>query len=94
MRHQGPNSTFVAKSLTFISSSSLFSTAHAAVLRDAPFAILYYTAYELAKDTQRKALGLKQEERLGRVSNFIGGAAAGAFAAICTNPLDVIKTYA
>lgn len=72
---------------------SLFSTAHAAVLRDAPFAAIYYTAYEVMKDIQRSLLGMKKDEKLGRINNFIGGAAAGAFAAICTNPLDVVKTY-
>jgi hypothetical protein len=71
---------------------SLFSSVHAAVLRDAPFAVLYYSAYEVMKDVQRHYLDLDKNERLGRINNFIGGACAGAFAAICTNPLDVVKT--
>jgi hypothetical protein len=73
--------------------SSLFSTAHAAVIRDAPFAALYYSAYEMMKDVQRWLFGIPREEKLSRANNFIGGGIAGAFASICTNPMDVVKTY-
>jgi len=71
---------------------SLFSTAHAALLRDAPFAAIYFTTYEIMKDVQRKVTGTSKDEKLGRINNFIGGATAGAVAALCTNPLDVVKT--
>lgn len=73
--------------------SSLFSSVNAAILRDAPFAALYYTAYEVMKDVQRWAVGIQEDQPLTPMNNFIGGAVAGAFAAICTNPLDVVKTY-
>lgn len=76
-----------------MASRSLFSTAHVALLRDAPFAALYFSAYELMKDFQRWASGKKEEEKLRRIHTFFGGAFAGAFACFCTNPLDVVKTY-
>ncbi|KAL6059475.1 Mitochondrial carrier [Balamuthia mandrillaris] len=62
-----------------------------AVLRDVPFAAIYFLSYELLKEQQ--IFRFKAEkERLAIYNHLLAGAGAGAVAATCTNPFDVVKT--
>lgn len=71
----------------------MFSNAHVALMRDAPFALLYFSCYEAMKDVQRLALVKESNESLGTVNHLIGGAVAGSVATALTIPFDVLKTY-
>eukprot|EP01087_Luapelamoeba_hula_P020954 TRINITY_DN7234_c0_g1_i4.p1 TRINITY_DN7234_c0_g1~~TRINITY_DN7234_c0_g1_i4.p1 ORF type:complete len:382 (+),score=60.10 TRINITY_DN7234_c0_g1_i4:37-1182(+) len=62
------------------------------VLRDAPFAAIYFLSYEMLKEVQHQLTGIPEEERLKAYNHLIAGAGAGGFAATCTIPLDVVKT--
>jgi hypothetical protein len=73
---------------------SMFSNAHVALMRDAPFALLYFSGYEVMKDIQRKITGQASNEKLGTMNHLIGGAVAGSVATALTIPFDVLKTYA
>eukprot|EP00741_Cyanophora_paradoxa_P021351 tig00021348_g20610.t1 len=71
------------------------------LLRDAPFAMIYFTSYELFKRAQGGLRAAPADAPAGRAAsdpelgtgNFLlAGAAAGVLASTCTSPLDVIKT--
>lgn len=74
----------------------MFNFAHAAVARDAPFALIYFSTYEIMKDIQKKFLPSHfndKTHKLGIINHLLGGAVAGAVASTMTHPIDVIKTY-
>lgn len=58
------------------------------LLRDVPFSALYWYCYERFRAIFLREYGADYLV----VSSFFGGAASGMVAAICTNPLDVIKS--
>lgn len=72
------------------------------LLRDAPFAAIYFTSYEALKRLQLKLLekrdfatGYNKNEKTTAqksAAHFISGAFAGAIATLCTIPIDVVKT--
>lgn len=70
----------------------MFASAHAAIARDAPFAAIYFTTYEVTKNTQKKYIK-EGNEGLNVYNNLLSGAIAGGTASIATNPIDVVKTY-
>ncbi|KAL0485713.1 hypothetical protein AKO1_003294 [Acrasis kona] len=57
------------------------------LLRDAPFAAIYFTSYELLK--MQLSLGEKSKKTW---QHLVSGACAGAVATCCTIPVDVVKT--
>ena len=73
----------------------MFNFAHAAIARDAPFALVYFSTYEVMKDVQKRFLPSDFNDRknkLGMINHLLGGAAAGAVASTVTHPMDVVKT--
>eukprot|EP01080_Neovahlkampfia_damariscottae_P004227 gene4227-7564_t len=58
------------------------------ILRDAPFAAVYFTTYELMKNNMNES----QNSSLKPFQHFISGAVAGAIATTCTISVDVVKT--
>jgi len=60
------------------------------VVRDVPFAAIYFLSYEVAKEVQTRFVtpGVQLQ-----IQNYlVAGAVAGALAATCTIPFDVVKT--
>ncbi|XP_054751371.2 probable mitochondrial glutathione transporter SLC25A40 [Lytechinus pictus] len=68
---------------------SLWRGVGSTILRDAPYAILYWTNYELLK-TQVMRVYNVTEPTVG--ITFWAGTASGVFASIVTTPFDVVKT--
>ncbi|PSN50100.1 Solute carrier family 25 member 40 [Blattella germanica] len=64
----------------------LFKGLGSTLLRDVPFSAIYWFHYETFKSL------LTQGAPSFTVS-FVSGATAGAIAAMCTNPFDVVKTH-
>lgn len=68
---------------------SLWRGVGSTILRDVPYAILYWTNYELLKTQVMKFYDVV-EPTVGMT--FWAGAASGVFASIVTTPFDVVKT--
>ncbi|EFC50540.1 predicted protein [Naegleria gruberi] len=80
--------------------SGFFSGYYVTLLRDAPFAAIYFTSYE----TIKRMLSIKQQKheistdelakkRPGKsIHHLFAGALAGAIGTTCTIPVDVVKT--
>jgi solute carrier family 25 (mitochondrial aspartate/glutamate transporter), member 12/13 len=66
----------------------LFGNVPIALLRDAPFSLIYFTAYEVFKNFQKRHTTIPH----GFWSHMACGGAAGAIAATVTIPFDVVKT--
>lgn len=63
------------------------------LLRDAPFAGIYFTTYEYLKKLQGGSLlNVKGGDGLHAGNHLIAGATAGAVASTATIPVDVVKT--
>ena len=77
----------IAKSVRELGLSGLFSGSTATLLRDVPFAALYFTLYGQIKTAVGP--GLTDQAWL---SHLIAGIGAGAFASYVTTPLDLLKT--
>jgi len=67
----------------------MFASVNSAILRDAPFAAIYFSGYESFKKMLRDR---KKDGTLHSGSYLLSGACAGGVAAALTNPLDVLKT--
>jgi len=61
------------------------------ILRDAPFAFLYFTGYETMKTIQYRLLK-KDVHQLQAWNHLLAGACAGGMASAMTVPFDVLKT--
>jgi hypothetical protein len=62
------------------------------MMRDVPFAGLYFTSYETCKYLQRMYLERSQSSaQLGHLHHLLAGALAGSLASVCTLPMDVVK---
>ena len=71
----------------------LFQGYISTMMRDVPFAGLYFSSYESFKYVQRVYL-LKdgnESSQLTHIHHLFAGALAGAFASVCTLPMDVVK---
>lgn len=68
----------------------MFNSIIIAFMRDAPFSLIYFTTYELAKRLQSKFFG--GQRRLNLMNHLVSGACAGAVGAVLTCPMDVVKT--
>jgi hypothetical protein len=73
-----------------------FSGYGVTLLRDAPFAAIYFTTYDIMKHI---VLKLDENNESGNVINakrqtkqLLAGACSGAIATTCTIPIDVVKT--
>jgi hypothetical protein len=80
----------------------------ATILRDIPFAAVYFLSYETLKDVQMRAMrwyrpnsfpeplpqdsATKREKKLRTGNFFLAGAGAAACAVTLTMPMDVVKT--
>ncbi|KAL9644865.1 hypothetical protein ABK040_005345 [Willaertia magna] len=68
------------------------------LMRDAPFAAIYFTSYEIIKRLfiKRRIQQLHMESNEGKktksIHHLIAGALAGAIGTTCTIPIDVVKT--
>lgn len=65
------------------------------LLRDAPFAAIYFTSYETMKTLQQKAIDKftpLDHSRAKSLQHLVAGACAGAIASAFTIPIDVVKT--
>jgi len=71
--------------------AGFFSYTHAALLRDIPFSVIYFSFYEFAKTIQTNLMK-KYDKKMGTVNHLISGGLAGMVATSATIPLDVIKT--
>ncbi|PRP84811.1 hypothetical protein PROFUN_07465 [Planoprotostelium fungivorum] len=82
----------------------LFVSVQSAIIRDASYACLYFTSYEVMKWTQRRCLGLQRENEvktpgkrtiddgLKPINHALAGSVAGIIATTLTIPFDVVKT--
>ena len=61
----------------------------ATLARDVPFSAIYWTCFEMAKETSMK---WNEHEKPFLIDTFTSGAFAGAIAATITTPVDVLKT--
>lgn len=72
---------------------SLFAGVGVTILRDIPFSITYFLAYESSKTLQQRLYkGSEAKNKLGPINHLIAGAFAAACGVCVSNPLDVIKT--
>lgn len=71
--------------------SAFFAGYRATLLMNVPFTAVYFSGYESAKKFILDWRGLREHE-FSATSHCIAGGLAGAAAAACTNPLDVVKT--
>ena len=73
--------------------TGLFQGYVCTMMRDVPFAGLYFTSYESFKYVQRLYLldGNDRTQELSHIHYLAAGALAGAFASVCTLPMDVVK---
>ncbi|XP_072040540.1 mitochondrial glutathione transporter SLC25A40-like [Amphiura filiformis] len=60
------------------------------ILRDVPYAIIYWTNYEMLKTQLTHSLNTDQPTV---AITFCAGAISGVFASIVTTPFDVVKTH-
>ena len=79
--------TSIAQSVRELGLSGLFSGSTATLLRDVPFAALYFTLYGQIKT----AVGPCLTDQAWLL-HLIAGIGAGAFASYATTPLDLLKT--
>eukprot|EP00761_Pharyngomonas_kirbyi_P006530 gb/GECH01006537.1/.p1 GENE.gb/GECH01006537.1/~~gb/GECH01006537.1/.p1 ORF type:complete len:318 (+),score=46.30 gb/GECH01006537.1/:1-954(+) len=59
------------------------------LLRDAPFAAIYFTTYEMFKVAQQRVFGISESSM---PNHLAAGASAGFISTCCTIPVDVVKT--
>lgn len=72
---------------------ALFSGVGVTVLRDIPFSIVYFLAYESTRTLQQWFYhGSESDNRLGVINHMLSGAFAAACGISVSNPLDVVKT--
>ncbi len=72
----------------------LFAGVGITILRDIPFAIVYFLAYESVKTAQQLAMDEydNNNNKIGPINHMIAGSIAAACSVFISNPLDVIKT--
>eukprot|EP01117_Protostelium_nocturnum_P007099 TRINITY_DN2545_c0_g1_i2.p1 TRINITY_DN2545_c0_g1~~TRINITY_DN2545_c0_g1_i2.p1 ORF type:complete len:323 (-),score=37.60 TRINITY_DN2545_c0_g1_i2:336-1304(-) len=77
----------------------LFNSVQSSVLRDTPYAAIYFSSYEFFKWTQSKVVKSpapfqfgSKKEKLGPINHMFAGSLAGIVATTATIPFDVIKT--
>lgn len=68
---------------------SLWRGVGSTILRDVPYAILYWTNYELLKTQVMKVYDVSEATL---AMTFWAGTASGVFASVVTTPFDVVKT--
>lgn len=72
---------------------ALFSGLGVTILRDIPFSVIYFLAYESSKAVQQYFhQGSEANNKLGPVNHMLSGAFAAACGVCVSNPLDVVKT--
>lgn len=69
---------------------SLWRGLYPMLLRDVPFSIFYWIAYEYLK---YEILSTKFGHHYSNLVPLLAGSVSGASAAVLTNPLDVVKTH-
>jgi len=73
--------------------SGFFSGYAVTLMRDAPFAAIYFTSYETIKRLLNvPPKGEGQQKSAKSVHHLLAGALAGAIGTTCTIPIDVVKT--
>jgi hypothetical protein len=72
---------------------ALFSGVGVTIMRDIPFSVTYFLAYESFRTLQQALLGgSERDDRLSTPNHMVSGALGAACGVVVSNPLDVAKT--